>query len=111
MTLLISTGLFAQNENIPQGNFEYELYFSEWEGRMENTPCSVKIHGNRIEVYKNENTNISGERLIVKGILVKHKSGKWIIANSESDKNAEEIGGCTGGPIPIDFKSKVIEWC
>ena len=78
---------------------------------MENTPCSVKIHGNRIEVYKNENTNISGERLIVKGILVKHKSGKWIIANSESDKNAEEIGGCTGGPIPIDFKSKVIEWC
>lgn len=96
---------------IPQGKMEYELYYSEWEGRMPNTSIDVIIKGNHITVLKNEKTNLTGDQLIIKGTLIKHVSGVWIISEQPSDKDAEEIGGCTGGPIPINFKTKVVEWC
>ena len=98
-------------EAIPQGKFLYELYFAEWNGRMENLPIEILITGNKITVYNNEKKPLTGGKIIIEGILLKHKSGKWIIGEIESDQNAEEIGGCSVGPVPIDFKTKIIEWC
>ena len=54
---------------------------------------------------------MTGGKIIIEGILLKHKSGKWIIGETETDRNAEEIGGCSGGPTPINFETKIIEWC
>ena len=45
------------------------------------------------------------------GTLRKHQSGVWIISHDESDVHLEEIGGCTGGPIIIDFEKRTIELC
>ncbi|WP_196889884.1 hypothetical protein [Aureivirga sp. CE67] len=101
---------FLQDE-IPQGKFKYELFLSEWGGRMNNVSCDVIIEGNKIKVLKNSETNLTGALILTQGIILKHKSGVWIIGESKSDENAEEIGGCTGGPIPIDFIKKEIEWC
>jgi len=39
---------------IPQGTFEYELYFSEHSGRMKNRPCILKISGTAITVLQKE---------------------------------------------------------
>ena len=111
--LLLIIGLnfgFTQDE-IPQGTFQYELYFSEWDGRILNTSINVIITGTHIKLLKNEKTNLSGENLIFEGILMKNDSGIWIIGNDESDKHKDEIGGCTGEPIPIDFEKKIVEWC
>lgn len=44
------------------------------------------------------------------GLLIKHKSGVWILADDESEKDAEEVGGCTEIPV-IYFEKKLIEWC
>ncbi|MEP0265546.1 hypothetical protein [Dokdonia sp.] len=106
----ISQETIIQSE-IPQGKMTFELYFSEWDGRMPNTSVDVIIKGTTITVLKNKKTNLTGETFITKGILIKHTSGVWIIAEKPSDKDIEEIGGCTGGPIPINFKKKIIEWC
>ena len=95
---------------IPQGNFIYELYFSEFGGRMKNAECKVEINGNKIIVEQNENTNLTGGNELFNGLILKHKSGKWILAENKDDENADEIGGCTEIPI-IDFKTKIIEWC
>ena len=95
---------------IPQGNFIYELYFSEFGGRMKNAECKVEINGNKIIVEQNENTNLTGGNELFNGLILKHKSGKWILAENKDDENADEIGGCTETPI-IDFKTKIIEWC
>ena len=97
-------------EGIPQGNFIYELYFAEFSGRMANAECKVEINGNKIIVEQTENTNLTGGNEIFSGLILRHKSGKWILGENEEDKNAEEIGGCTEIPI-IDFKTKIIEWC
>ena len=97
--------------DIPQGIFTYELYFSEFGGRMKNAECKVTIKDNHIIVEKSENSNLTGGKTIIEGTLMKHKSGKWIIGQSPEDKDAEEIGGCTDGPTPIDFETKIVEWC
>lgn len=97
-------------QEIPQGTFIYELYFAEFSGRMANSECKVIIKENNITVEQTENTNLTGGKAIFKGLILMHKSGKWILADDENDVNADEIGGCTEIPI-IDFDKKVIEWC
>ncbi|MBE0663155.1 MAG: hypothetical protein IH597_11905 [Bacteroidales bacterium] len=97
-------------DGIPQGNFIYELYFAEFGGRMKNAECKVEITGNKIIVEQTENTNLTGGNKIFSGLILKHKSGKWILADNENDVNADEIGGCTEIPI-IEFDKKLIEWC
>ena len=97
-------------DGIPQGNFIYELYFAEFGGRMKNAECKVEINGNKITVEQTENTNLTGGNEIFSGLILKHKSGKWILAEDENEVNADEIGGCTEIPI-IDFDKKIIEWC
>lgn len=71
----------------------------------------VQIKGDSIFVRNYQ--GLSGEKgeLIDSGILIKHKSGKWIIAKSISDKYADEIGGCSGGPAIIDLENKKFWLC
>jgi hypothetical protein len=100
----------TKKQNLPQGTFVFELYFAEFGGRMANSKCEVTIDGNKITVEQTETTNLSGGKEIFRGLILKHKSGKWILANHEDDVNADEIGGCTDIPI-IEFDKKLIEWC
>jgi len=109
--LLFAVDSFSQEkETIPQGSFNYELYFAEFGGRMENSTCKVEIEDNRIKVLQDGSTNFMGGDIIFEGIVVKHKSGVWILAHDEEDINAEEIGGCTEFPV-IYFDCNLIEWC
>lgn len=99
------------NDSIPQGTFIYGLYFAEWNGRMPNTPVEVVIKGDKITISKTAETNLTGEDLILESTIRKHTSGKWIITDDESDIYSDEIGGCSGGAIPIDFENKIIKFC
>ena len=103
--------IVIESDTIPQGKLKFELYFAEWGGRMENATCEVIIKGKKITVQQTADTNLTGEKIIAEGTLMKHKSGKWIIGTDPDDINAEEIGGCSDGPIPIDLNKKIIEWC
>ena len=109
--LFIGLNFGLIQDKIPQGKFEYELYFSESDGRMPNTSVDVIIKGNQIKVLKNEKTKLTGGDIIIEGELIKHNSGIWIISKNDSDKHSIEFGGCTDGPTPIDFKKMIIEWC
>ena len=42
--------------------------------------------------------------VIEQGIILKHKSGKWIVGKTRKDVNAENIGG--DGPSILDFSKK-----
>lgn len=99
------------SDSIPQGRMIYELYFAEFGGQMGNLPVEISITENNIIVYNNEENPLTGGIIIIEGILIKHKSGKWIIGEKETDREAEDIGGCSDGPVPIDFGTKIIEWC
>lgn len=101
----------AHNNTPPQGEFEMELYFSEFGGRVDNHPVLVEIKGNDITVWNYAETPLGNEPIVFRGIIIKHKSGVWVMAHDESEKDAGEIGGCSDGPTPIDFKTGIIEWC
>ena len=96
---------------IPQGKLEFKLQYSEFGERMNKKNCQVIIDGKKVIVKKYVDQNSSNNEIILEGILIKHKSGNWIIGEKEEDKNAEEIGGCTGGPVLINFETKIIELC
>ncbi|MFT5253676.1 MAG: putative transcriptional regulator [Flavobacteriales bacterium] len=100
---------FFSNE-IHQGTFKYELYFSEFGGRIANAECKVIINGNEIKIEQTDKTNLTLGKEIFIGFILKHKSGKWILSKDKNDVNTEEIGGCTDIPI-IEFDKKLIEWC
>ena len=102
--------IIYKKDTIPQGEFKFEIYFAEHNGRMTNRTCNIKIKGNRIMVTQDETTNLTGGKIIIQGIVLRHKSGKWIIGEKIEDANAQEIGGCTELPI-IDFEKKLFEWC
>ena len=102
--------IVKNTDTIPQGKFKYEIYFAEFGGRMKNRACDIKIKGNKIIITQDKTTNLTGGKTIFNGMVLKHKSGKWILADNYEAIKADEIGGCTAIPI-IDFEKKIIEWC
>ena len=71
--------------------------------------CKVVIKKDSIIIYA---TKALSERItftkegdvIESGLILKHKSGKWIIGKSLQDKNAKQIGA--EGPPILDFRKK-----
>lgn len=95
------------------GTYTYSIAFAEWNDKTMGATCNVVIKGDSIRVVHNGQKNLSGKKrdVIAAGKIMKHSSGAWIIGHSEADKNAKEIGGCSDGPVEIDFKNKKIRLC
>jgi hypothetical protein len=109
--LVICCNGFSQKP--ANGIFTYKVAFAEWSGKSMGATCSVKIKGDSVWIIHNGKGNLSGDagEIIDSGVMMKHKSGKWIIGRSAQDKNAKEIGGCSDGPRVIDFKKKIVWFC
>src|SRR5438270_7881780 len=77
------------------GSYTYAIAFAEWGGKSNGTFCTVVIKGDSIRVIHHGTGHLTGKKgdILDKGIIMKHKSGKWIIGHSSKDKNAKEIGG------------------
>ncbi len=104
----------ASAQKPKDGFYTYSIAFEEWQGKSLNTTCTVQIKGDSIKIINNGTGNLTGKKgdIIDEGILMKHtKTGKWIIGHNLKDKDAEEIGGCSGGPPIIDFKQKKFYSC
>lgn len=95
------------------GTYTYTVAFAEWNGKSNGATCPVKIKDDSIMVIHNGTGNLTGEKgeILDRGIILKHKSGQWIIGHSVKDKNAKEVGGCSEGPGVIDFKGKTFWLC
>ena len=102
------------NAQIPKnGTYTYKIAFAEWDKKTLGAKCKVVIEDDKIKII-NVGGNVSVKKgdVIEEGKIMKHrKSGKWIIGHSEKDKDAEEVGGCSDGPIEIDFENKTVHLC
>ena len=104
--------LYAQKPK--DGTYTFAIAWAEWNGKSLGATCTVILKGDSILVVHDGKPNVSGKKgdIYAEGILMKHtKSGKWIIGKNKADKNAKNIGGCTGGPAVIDFKRKTFWAC
>jgi hypothetical protein len=106
----LTCGLSAQKPN--DGTYTYTIAFAEWDGESLGTTCTIIIKGDSIMAIYNGTGRLSGEKgdIIDHGIIVKHKTGRYIVGRTPSDKNAEEVGGCTGISV-IDFKKRIFWIC
>ena len=105
-----------QSEVPVNGTYTYEVVFAEWGGKSLGDEIIVVVEDGHAALLISENSNAvwMGAKpgdLWEEGTLRKHKSGVWIISNDKSDVNLDEIGGCTGGPLIIDFENRTIEMC
>ena len=105
-----------QSEVPANGTYTYEVVFAEWGDKSLGDEIIVVLEDGHIALLISENSNalwIGAEPGDVweEGTLRKHQSGAWIISNDENDVHLEEIGGCTGGPIIVNFEKKTNELC
>ena len=107
-----STSAYAQ---IPKsGTYDYSISFAESpNSKSIKADCKVVIDGNKIKVIYQAGklSNLKKGDVIDEGIIIKHKSGSWIIGRKENDKELDEVGGCTDGPREIDFEKKIFWMC
>ena len=106
MFVLINLVSYSQ---IPKsGVYNYNYCDLEYENGCYGS-CKVVIKKDSITIYATkelaERRSFTKEgEIIDQGIILKHKSGKWIIGKSKKDMNADSIG--VDGPAIIDFKNK-----
>lgn len=114
--LLMMLSNHPQSEIPANGTYTYEIAFAEWEGKSLGDEIIVVLEDGHVSLIISENSNAiwmgaqPGD-VWEEGTVRKHKSGVWIISNDKSDVDLGEIGGCTDGPIIIDFEKRTIEMC
>jgi hypothetical protein len=108
--LLIATTLFqllSFGQKPTSGTYIFK--YCDFEYNNCYATCKAVIKGDRIIVYatkelaRRRSYTKEGD-IIDQGIILKHKSGKWIIGKAQKDKNAKRIG--VEGPAILDFKKK-----
>jgi hypothetical protein len=112
--ILFCTVMIAYGQKPKNGIYTYKIAFAEWSGQSLGATCTAVIKGDSIKVIHNGKGNLTGKKgdILDQDIIMKHnKTGKWIIGHSPKDKNAAEVGGCSGGPSVIDFKRKMFWSC
>lgn len=72
----------------------------------------VKILGDKFSVENPTPYGPIPAGIIDEGTLMWHEaSHQWILGNSELDRYAEEVGGCSDGPSTIDFENRILWTC
>jgi hypothetical protein len=87
---------------LSEGTYQFVLRFAE-HSAIDGPPLKVTIRGDSIYVDEvGERTTLSS-RFVVSGLLLWHiPTGQWIIGEKPEDASADEVGGCSDGPLVID---------
>ena len=104
--------VFAQKPR--NGIYTYAIAWDEWGGKILGATCTVIIKGDSIKVLHDGKPGVTGTKgdVMDEGLIRRHKkTGKWIIAHSEKDIHAKDVGGCSDGPTVIDFVKKQWHSC
>lgn len=111
--LLYGYSLAVSAQKPKSGVYSYKILWDEFGGKDLGNTCAVKINGDSITVFHDGRPNLTGKKgdILLAGLIMKHKSGSWIIGSSSKDRNAKNIGGCDDGPVVINFRRKTIRLC
>lgn len=103
----------VQEAKLTDGTYVFDVAFAEYQGKSMGVQVTVVVSGDAIKVTYEGQGDFSAEvgEVLDEGVIMKHKSGVWIIGTEPSDKDLDEIGGCTGGPAIIDFQNKKYWMC
>ena len=117
MSALLATACAPkQNDpHIPLGSGTYQFQQLDDEfSQSPGFPVTLTIQGTRYTVTTPGALcgGIAAGSVLDAGIILWHRStNEWILARSEADRNASDVGGCADGPNTIDFKRREIHSC
>jgi hypothetical protein len=106
LILLVVIPFLLFSQKLKDGTYNFQIAYEEWNGKIMGH-CKVQIKSDSIIVFK-EN---SFTEKIALGLLIRHQSGKWIIAKTVNDKFAKIIGACADASIIIDLEKRIIYLC
>jgi len=96
---------------IHSGQYVFAHRFAE-QPNMLLTPVTVRIHGHHIVVICEKKCDGFPKGVIDEGTLMWNtRNQEWIVGESDSDRHADEVGGCSDGPAEIDLKNRVYWTC
>ena len=110
---LLSAVVGSAERRVPLASGTYDFRFrdaefSNWTG----FPVRVTIRGDHVTVVNTEPRGDIPVGIILEATLMwNHRVGKWVLGEKESDRDAEEAGGCGDGPLAIDFEARDIWSC
>ena len=111
---LLATGCassFGADVPLASGNYVFQHRFAE-HPQMPSVTFNVAIDGDEITLTNPRAADPFPAGIIEKGQLMWHPaSSSWIIAHSEADQFAPEVGGCSDGPHVVDLHAKVYWTC
>ena len=102
----------VQSAPLPDGDYTFAHRFAEHPTMLSIT-MHVRVRGQRVAVTNDDGPTDVFERGVVdEGLLLWHAASRqWIIGDTEADKDAPEVGGCSGGPEVIDLAKKIYWTC
>jgi hypothetical protein len=93
------------------GQYAFRHKFSE-QPDMQSIPLVARISGRHIILINEVQSSVFPKGVIAEGTLMWHaKSGQWIIGEDESDRQAEDVGGCSDGPDVVDLEHQIYWTC
>lgn len=109
LLILIMSLLHLSSTAQKPGSGTYTFKYCDLEYNMCIGPCKVVIKGDSITIYASKElaikiTHTKEGDLLDLGLILKHKTGKWIVGKSSKDAESNEIG--YDGPAILDFKKK-----
>ncbi|MBO6621342.1 MAG: hypothetical protein JJ892_02055 [Balneola sp.] len=97
---------------ISNGTYLFQHKFAEHPNTSSDIRFEVIIDNPKIVVRNNEESKTWPRGIIEEGeLFFQEASQKWIIIQSDKDKNALEVGGCTDGPTVVDLVNKIYWTC
>lgn len=96
---------------LPSGEYVFTHRFDE-QPDLPGGTLRVRIRGHRIEVFNDGADKVFPKGLISRGRLMWHADSQhWIIVETPEDRDAPEVGGCSGGPEVVDLDEHVYWSC
>jgi len=113
--LLLFLNLIGCDSGVPHvpivdGLYVFQHKYAEHPNK-ESILLNVEIKEGKIIVTNTSDSTVWPKGLVEEGWLFLHFSKKWIITQGSIDEQAEEVGGCTGGPTVVDFEKKIYWTC
>ena len=96
---------------IASGVYRFEQKSAEHPS-MPGATLKATIEGRRIELVNEADSPVFPRGVVAQGMLAWHvRSRQWIIAAGPGDADADEVGGCSGGPEVVDPVARIYWTC
>ena len=101
----------APPQPIPSGRYVFQHRFAE-QPDMRSVALTAIVEGRHIVLTSAVDTAAFPKGVVAEGTLMWHAGSKqWIIGNTEADRHAEEVGGCSTGPEVVDLIKRIYWTC